>query len=127
MKKTTYFIVIILLLGVSLTAYSQSVNTVALPKYVVIGAEDTKLLGGIGIYIAKKKSESKNEMVNLEYYLHTTQKVRTVTDLLNEMDQLGFEYVNTFVGGTKSIGTNGSYTYGDAEKTRYNLVFKKRQ
>ena len=74
MKKAVYFIVIISLLSLSLTTYSQSVNTAALPKYVVIGAEDTKLLGGIGIYIAKKKSESKNEMRNLEYYLTYSSK-----------------------------------------------------
>lgn len=119
-------LMMIMFLSLTLVSYGQSIDVNNLPKYIVIGAEDTKLLGGIGVYIAKKKSESKSEMKNLEYYLHSTKRVRTITDLLNEMDLLGFEYQDTFVGGAKSIGTDGSYTYGDVEKTRYNIVFKKK-
>ena len=108
---------------------AQSVDVESLPKYVVVGAEDTKLLGGIGIYIAKKKSDSKDSFYYLEYYLHSTKKVRTVTDLLNAMDELGFDYVDTFNSGSKSMGVGDGYSqtaaYGDREKSRYSIVFKK--
>lgn len=119
------------LLFIASNTYAQKVNVDELPTYLVIGAEDTKLIGGIGIYIAKKKSDAKDALYYLEYHLHSTKKVRTVTDLLNEMDALGFDYVNTFNAGSKSFGlgdnsARSTATYGDSEKTRYNIVFKKR-
>lgn len=129
-KLNQLFILLAFILSTGLSK-AQSVDVDQLPSYVVVGAEDTKLLGGIGIHIAKKKSESKDAFYYLEYYLHTTKKVRTVTDLLNAMDELGFDYVNTFTSGSKSLGlgdnsSRSTATYGDNEKTRYNIVFKKK-
>ena len=108
---------------------AQSIDPTSLPKYVVIGAENTKIFGGIGIHINKKKSDSKNAFYYLEYYLHKEEKVRTITDLLNAMDKIGFEYINAFEASGKSLGLSDNHSkagiYGGGDKKRYNVVFKK--
>ncbi|MCL3782359.1 hypothetical protein EMN47_18410 [Prolixibacteraceae bacterium JC049] len=102
-----------------------------LPTYIVITAENTKILGGIGIHINKKKSKYKEAFQYLEYYLHKDLKVRTITDLLNAMDEIGFEYQNAFSSSTGSLGVGDGKssvsTYGDMSKVRYNVVFKKKK
>lgn len=131
MKSLNQFVILLFLIISTGKLNAQSLDVNQLPRYVVIGAEDTKLLGGIGIHIAKKRSDAQDAFYYLEYHLHSLKQVRTVTDLLNEMDALGFDYVDTFNAGSKSLGlgdnaARNTGTYGDSEKARYNVVFKKR-
>lgn len=129
MKRVSVYLGLMFMLLFSGLVNAQSIDPASLPKYVVIGAENTKVFGGIGIHINKKKSDSKNAFYYLEYYLHKEEKVRTITDLLNAMDNIGFEYVNAFEASGKSLGLSDNHSnagvYGGGEKKRFNVVFKK--
>ena len=129
MKTIKVYLVTSILLLSFKSLKAQSIDPTSLPKYVVIGAENTKIFGGIGIHINKKKSDSKNAFYYLEYYLHKEEKVRTISDLLNAMDKIGFEYINAFESSGKSLGLSDNHSnagvYGGGEKKRFNVVFKK--
>jgi len=113
---------------------SSTISSQELPEYVIITAENTKLLGGIGLTIDWKKSPHKESLEKLYTFLQSKkeQQVRTIADLLNVMYDLGFEYVNSF--GSSSFELGGEYdvtkkTAVDASdsKHRNNIVFKKRK
>ncbi|MDH6251712.1 hypothetical protein M2347_001439 [Chryseobacterium sp. H1D6B] len=111
----------------SFAVHAQNINNNELPEYIVVTAEETKLLGGIGLSISSKNSPYKDNLDKLEDVI-TSKKggegVRNLTDLFNTMYKYGFEYVNAFqstafgVGGGDGIGAGSS-------KSRSNIVFKK--
>ncbi len=106
----------------SLKLSAQQVDATKLPTYIVVTVENTKLLGGIGLTIDWKNSDYKAEMERLYEYLQSNknggQGVRTLTDLLNVMSNLGFDYVDSF--NASAFGLDPG-----AEKQRSNVVFKK--
>jgi hypothetical protein len=118
----------------STAAFAQSVKLPELPEYVVITAENTKLLGGIGLNIDCKKSPYKGALQRLEDYIvaRDENRVRTLTDLLNVMSNLGFEYINSFQSTVDDFNTTlkGSSDVGiglGSAKVRNNLVFRKKK
>jgi len=115
-------------------AQAQSVKITELPEYVVITAENTKLLGGIGLNIDHKKSPYKDALQRLEDYIvaKDENRVRTLTDLLNVMSDLGFDYVNSFQSTFDDFNTTlkGASDVGlgmGTSKVRNNLVFRKKK
>ena len=102
-----------------------------LPEYIVITAENTKLLGGIGIIIDWKKSPYKAQFQLLEEYLVSKdqKKVRTLSDLMNAMHELGYAYNDAFNANSGSLGLgtqSGDLDIsGSSAKFRTNIVFKK--
>ncbi|MBP4138395.1 hypothetical protein [Flavobacterium geliluteum] len=111
---------------------SSSIGVDQLPEYVVITSEDTKLLGGMNITIQSKKSDYKDALDDLESLLQSSKKlqIRTQTDLLNAMFELGFEFINAYNASSTAIGAgagNDVTVNGTIEKFRVNMVFKKRK
>ena len=117
----------------SINVYSQ-MEIQKLPEYVIITAENTKLLGGIGLMIDYKKSPYRAELIRLEEYLTLAKqnRVRTQTDLLNVMSAIGFEYINAFnanagtIGGNTDIGDRSEVGLSES-KFRINMVFRKKE
>ena len=125
--KTIFLFVIVSLLFTS-NAFCQKVTKEDLPEYVIITAENTKLLGGIGISIDWKKSPYKTKFQDLVDYLEDDKRVRNMTDLLNVMYELGFEYKDAFNAdaGTLGVGAGDDLSItGSDSKFRSNIVFKK--
>ena len=122
MRIQRFFMLCMCLALWSLKLSAQQVDATKLPNYIVVTVENTKLLGGIGLTIDWKNSEYKAEMERLYEYLQSSknggQGVRTLTDLLNVMSNLGFEYVDSF--NASSFGIDPG-----SEKQRNNVVFKK--
>ncbi|MCL3780414.1 hypothetical protein EMN47_08415 [Prolixibacteraceae bacterium JC049] len=106
------------------TTFAKDFDVNRLPKYLVINAENTKLLGGIGLHINAKKSPYKEALREFEDYLYDVKKVRNMTDLLNVMDELGFDYKDSYNSSSSSIGVGDDIT-GSASKVRTSLIFKK--
>ena len=139
MKKvrTNLLLLIVTILSFNLTAQelkvetSSSVNIKNLPEYVIITSENTKLLGGIGIFIDYKKSDYATILEELETLLQNRKKlrIRNQTDLLNAMSKLGFEYVDAYNANSNSFGSSGGnneFTTSDS-KFRINMVFRKKE
>lgn len=113
----------------SLMIHAQNINPNELPEYIVVTAEDTKLLGGIGLVISSKNSPYKENLEQLEDKI-TSKKagegVRNLTDLFNAMYKYGFEYVNAFQSESESFGTvAGNNALLGIGKSRSNMVFRK--
>lgn len=137
-KKSALLLIIILFSGLAKISAqelkvdkSSSISINQLPEYVVITSESTKLIGGMNITIKSKKSDYKEVLDNLEDLLQSRKKleIRTQTDLLNAMYELGFEYVNAYNDSSISIGAGAGddvQVSGSTEKFRVNMVFKKK-
>ncbi|MFA8300670.1 MAG: hypothetical protein ACEPOV_10945 [Hyphomicrobiales bacterium] len=131
--KTLVLVCFVCLFGGN--AMAQTFDANRLPKYIVITAENTKLFGGINPMIDAKKSPHKEALRDFEDYIvskRTGAGVRNLTDLLNVMDGLGFDYIDSFNADSSSYsdtmddGDGFSDSVSDS-KFRVNLVFKKRQ
>lgn len=110
---------------------SSSVNIKRLPEYVVITSENTKLLGGMNINIASKKSSYENVLKDLEELLQKNRNlaIRNQTDLLNAMSKLGFDYVDAYNASAGTIGAAAGedvQAFGSNAKYRINMVFRKK-
>ena len=118
-------------LCVSLNLAAQQPDPEKLPEYIVITAENTKLLGGIGITIDWKKSPYKKQFEELEDYLVSKdqKRVRTLSDLFNAMYELGYRFDDAFNANSGSLGLGtdvGDVSLsGSDAKFRTNLVFQK--
>lgn len=126
MKKVIFSIAIIVCSAMNSFAQTKKVTAAELPEYIVITAESTKLIGGIGILIDKKNSPFKDQFDILQEQLDSKKSgsgVRTLTDLLNAMSDLGFEYVNAFAATSTDLGG----TVSSIEKNRNNIVFRKKK
>lgn len=111
----------------SLAVHAQTINTSELPEYIVVTAEETKLLGGIGLVISSKNSPYKDKLEDLENVITSKkqgQGVRNLTDLFNTMYKYGFEYINAFQSTAIGLSGGDDILAGDS-KSRSNIVFKK--
>lgn len=129
MKKISFFLALVLS---SLSLFAQKnkrpdINK--LPNYVIVAADASPgLLGGLGISIDTKNSEYKDQFDNLEDFLTSKKEgagVRNLTDLLNTMYELGYEYVNAFEASSFGIGAESVTASSRSEKARASIVFKK--
>lgn len=130
MKKLIPILLLIMLAATNL--YSQDVNINELPEYVVVTSENTKILGGININIAHKKSNYEKALKELESTLQNVKKlrVRTQTDLLNAMSKLGFDYIDAYNANAGAIGAGAGdkIQLSDTQaKFRTNMVFRKKE
>ncbi|MBW8243635.1 hypothetical protein K1F50_12565 [Muricauda oceani] len=110
---------------------SSSVNIERLPEYVVITSENTKLLGGMNINIASKKSNYENVLKDLEDLLQKNKNlaIRNQTDLLNAMSKLGFDYLDAYNASAGTVGAAAGedvQAFGSNAKYRINMVFRKK-
>lgn len=135
--KKHLLVVFVALLAMNLTAQelsvdnSSSVNIERLPEYVVITSENTKLLGGMNINIASKKSSYENVLKDLEALLQKNRNlaIRNQTDLLNAMSTLGFDYVDAYNASAGTVGAAAGedvQAFGSNAKYRINMVFRKK-
>lgn len=123
-----FFLITIANILLTTNVFSQKIKTEELPEYIIITAENTKLLGGIGISIDWKKSPYKSKLQNLVDYLEDERRVRNLTDLFNVMFELGFDYKDAFNAdaGTLGVGAGDDLNItGSDSKYRSNIVFKK--
>lgn len=130
MKKLIPILLLIMLAATNL--YAQDVNINELPEYVVVTSENTKILGGININIAHKKSNYEKALKELESTLQNVKKlrVRTQTDLLNAMSKLGFDYIDAYNANAGAIGAGAGdkIQLSDTQaKFRTNMVFRKKE
>ncbi|QZE13438.1 hypothetical protein K4L44_12720 [Halosquirtibacter laminarini] len=103
-----------------------------MPNYIVITIENTKLLGGIGMSIDWKKSPYKPQLEELLDYLETKdgRRVRTSSDLFNVMDELGYDYKDSYNANSGTIGVGGGDDIelsASDSKFRVNIIFKKQK
>ncbi len=103
-----------------------------LPEYIVVTSENTKLLGGINISIDYKKSKYRDKLSELEHALQSGKglRIRNQTDLLNEMSDIGFEYVDAYnaqAGTLGALGGDDVAATGSKSKFRTNMVFRKKE
>ena len=121
-------------LSISNRAAAQRFDSESSPRYVVLTVENTGLLGGISLDIQTKKSPYGRELKDLEHYLEDKREreVKTLTDLLNVMDELGFDFRDSFNARTGSVGidTNLGGTTDlqlGSDKFRINVIFKRQR
>jgi hypothetical protein len=91
-----------------------------LPYYVVIETQD-----GRGINIDTRNSPDAPGLEILEDYLRSRdgERVRTLTDLLNAMNELGYEYVDTFLGQGRGMAVGPGISNSNFG---VNVIFRKR-
>lgn len=105
-------------------ASAQAIDIDKLPKYVVVASTNGGVLSDIDVDIRIKKSKYRSELRNLEKRLNNDDFVETYTDLLNEMDELGFEFVYAFANEVQGDGIKGIIS---DSKVRQNLIFRKKR
>lgn len=127
-KEMKKLLIIAVLAASSIVGHAQSITAAELPEYIVISAESTKIFGGIGLTIDSKKSSFKESLMKLEQYIISKdqKEVRTLTDLFNVMNELGFDYVNAFVDSGTNLTGGDNLSLG-SEKSKNNIVFKKKK
>ena len=85
-----------------------------MPEFVVIRASDSDALSRMQINIQiKKKSRYRKDLLKLEDWLYAQEGIRTTSDLMNVMYEIGYEYQNAYIASTR-VNANASY----------NLVFR---
>ena len=117
--KTIVFTVFLCLVAV-VSASAQDVDSNQLPKYVVVATTNGGVLSNLDVDIRIKKSKYKIELQKLERVLKDDSDIKTYTDLLNRMDELGFDFLDSFENKIQS-------GILDDAKIRQNLIFKKRE
>ncbi len=92
-----------------------------LPYYVVIETRD-----GRGINIDTRNSPDAPGLEILEDYLRSRggERVRTLTDLLNVMNNLGYDYVDTFLGQGRGMAVGPGISNSNFS---VNVIFRKRE
>ncbi len=107
----------------------SSVNIRKLPEYVVITSENTKTLGELNITINSEKSAYSNVLQDLETLLQDSRnlQISNHTDLLSIMAKMGFEYIDTYIGTARRIGSeeDEDQTFAANSNFRINMVFRK--
>ncbi|NNE99079.1 MAG: hypothetical protein HKN25_08675 [Pyrinomonadaceae bacterium] len=115
--KTKMLVLFVSLLFVA-SASAQEINTDQLPKYIVVATTNGGVLSNLDVDIRIKKSKYKIELQKLERMLKDDSDIKTYTDLLNRMDELGFEFLDAFENKIKA-------GILDDAKIRQNLIFRK--
>jgi hypothetical protein len=96
-----------------INAPAQKVDTDKLPKYIVVTIKAKSLLSDFDVDIRNvKNSKYAGELKKLETYLDNNDIVESYTDLLNTMDELKYEFLESFVRNESG--------------SRHNLIFRKK-
>jgi hypothetical protein len=92
---------------------AQKVDADKLPKYIVVTIKAKSLLSDFDVDIRNvKNSKYAGELKKLETYLDNNDIVESYTDLLNTMDELNYDFLESFVRNESA--------------SRHNLIFRKR-
>lgn len=118
-KLFTFFVLFGLLFVVNASA-QQGIDIDKLPQYIVVASTNGGVLSDIDVDIRIKKSKYADELKKLEKRLNNSDFVETYTDLLNEMHELGFDFIDSFENKIQEKGILSDL------KVRQNLVFRKR-
>lgn len=104
----------------------QKINADDLPKYIIISSQKGEIFNDIAIIIDSDNSPYKKGLDKLEHMLQNRKmlKVRNQADLLNAMDQLGFDYLDVYQDTEKDSKTSLDKT---ARRFRVNMIFKKKE
>lgn len=137
MKRLIMTIFALVLLAFSNTAMAQkgthsleNYKKEAMPKYVVLVAEKGGFIFGSEVQVEKRRSKSKQSLKWLQEYLYENKASRNLTDLLNTMDELSFEFVDFVESSSDGIGVgagNDVDVTGSTSKNRILFVFKKKE
>ena len=120
MKMKLLIFAAFLCLTSAIGATAQDINTDQLPKYIVVATTNGGVLSNLDVDIRIKKSKYKIELQKLERMLKDDSDIKTYTDLLNRMDELGFDFLDAFENKVEGGILNDA-------KIRQNLIFKKRE
>ena len=123
-----YILLLLLLAGSISSLKAQELNPNELPNYVVVTVENTRLVGAMNLNIDTKKSPDRNALLDLEDYLtdKDRSRVRTITDLLNTMDRLGFDYIDAYDAKLQTNNNNrDGFGLNGTATVRTNVVFKR--
>ncbi len=126
----------ILLMAIGQSTYAQdkdeytikNYDKSTMPKYIVLTAEKGDLIFGSVVQVERRRSEMKAELKWLEKYLRKNKASRNVTDLLNTMDKLSFDFVDFVESSSNSIGLGTGEDLdvtGTTGKNRILFVFKR--
>ncbi len=95
-------------------ASAQKVNPDKLPEYVVLSAREGSLITNFDVDIKIiKTSKYANELKKLEAHLDNSDVVGSYNDLLNEMFEIGYVFLESF-----ERNETGS---------KHNLIFRKKK
>ncbi len=96
MKKIRLiFFLLIVLMVLTISVSAQTIDVNKLPKYVVVGVIDGGFFDNFKSDIKVKENSSfkfNDELLKLEKIL---EKTNTMTEMLNRMDDLGFDFVDS--------------------------------
>lgn len=101
-----------------------------MPKYVVLVAEKGGFIFGSEVQVERRRSKSKQSLKWLQDYLYENKASRNLTDLLNTMDELSFEFVDFVESSSDGIGVGAGDDVdvtGTTSKNRILFVFKKKE
>lgn len=128
---TTMFALVLLTLGNVAMAQKgtytlEEYKKETMPKYVVLVAEKGGLIFGSGVQVEKRRSKSKESLKWLQGHIRENKASRNLTDLLNTMDDLSFEFIDFVESSSDGIGAGDEIT-GSTSKNRILFVFKKKE
>ncbi|GEM_PF-5001583 len=101
----------------------------AMPKYVVLVAEKGGFIFGSEVQVERRRSKSKKTLKWLQDYLYENKASRNLTDLLNTMDELSFEFIDFVESSSNGVGVGTGDDVdvtGTSAKNRILFVFKKK-
>lgn len=125
MRCKFFMLAIFFIVLFSINSSAQTVELDKLPEYIVVAATNGGAFSDINIDIRIKKSKYGDELKKLEKRLNDDDFVETYTDLLNEMYEIGFDFIDAFENEAKDPGIKS--VIGKDIKIRQNLVFRKRK
>ncbi|MCE7996180.1 MAG: hypothetical protein HEP71_29640 [Roseivirga sp.] len=102
----------------------------SMPKYVVLVAEKGGFIFGSGVQVERRRSKSKQSLKWLQEFLYENKASRNLTDLLNTMDELSFEFVDFVESSSDGVGVGAGDDVdvtGTTSKNRILFVFKKKE
>lgn len=110
-KLLMFFVLFGLFFVINVSA--QKVDIDKLPEYIVVKVKDGSFITNFDVDIKIiKKSKYASELKKLETHLDDNDVVQSYNDLLNEMHEIGYNFVESFVRNESG--------------SRHNLIFRKK-
>ena len=100
-----------------------------MPKYIVLVAEKGGFIFGSEVQVERRRSKLKGQLKWLQRYIRENKASRNLTDLLNTMDELSFDFMNFVESSSDGIGVGTGDDIditGSTSKNRILFVFKRR-
>ena len=107
----------------------ETYNKNEMPKYIVLVAEKGGFIFGSEVQVERRRSKLKGQLKWLQRYIRENKASRNLTDLLNTMDELSFDFMNFVESSSDGIGVGAGDDIditGSTSKNRILFVFKRR-